>query len=140
MRILILGAIACVLAAGCGKSDSEVKEAAGNAAVNVKHAAENTGAKIKEAYDQAAIKGKELAGEASKTWSDGVLKTKVITGFKVVKDLDSSHISVDAKDGVVYLSGTVPTELDKAKAEGVAYGVTGDQTKVQSTLTVSSQR
>lgn len=136
MRFLLICCLGVLLAAGCKMSDNEVKEAAGNAAVNVKRATENAGEKLKQAYNDASIKGKEAMKDAGATLSDAALKVKVLAAFKLVKGLNTDKVKVDVAGGVVTLSGTVPTPMDKAKAEGAAYGVTGDAAKVKSTLQI----
>lgn len=117
-------------------SDADVKEAAGNAAVSAKHAAENASDAMKKAYEDAAAKGKEAAAEAGSKLSDAALRAKVLAGFNLVAGLEAKGVQVEVKEGKVYLGGAVPTALDKMKAEGVAYGVTGDASKYESTIEV----
>ena len=125
-----------VAVAGCGMSDQELRDKTGDAAVAVKHAAETAGYKLKGAYNDAAEKGRAAMKDAGAKLSDEALKAKVEAGFGLVAGLEAKNITVDAKDGKVFLSGRVPTQLDKMKAEGVAYGVTGDQSKFESTIEV----
>ena len=131
--IASLVALACV---GCGMSDKEVREKTGDAAVTVKHAAESASDTLKKAYDDAAAKSKEAMKDAGAKLSDETLKAKVNAGFGLISGLDAKGIAVDVRDGKVYLSGTVPSQLDKMKAEGVAYGVVGDSSKFESTIEV----
>ena len=91
---------------------------------------------MKEAYDAASVKGKEMAAKAGETLSDESLKLKILAGFKLITGLDASNVSLDVDKGTVSLTGTVPTDLDKMKVEGVAFGVTGDSSKVRSTVSV----
>ena len=121
---------------GCGMSDAELRKRTGDAAVSAKHLAENAGEKLRGAYDDAAAKGKDMLKGAEGTLSDATLKAKIIGGFKLVAGLNADNIQVDVANGKVKLSGTVTTQLDKMKAEGVAYGITGDQSKYESTITV----
>lgn len=142
-------------------SDEEVRQKSGDAAVAAKRAAEQAGDKLKEgaaivgekakegaaamsemgkrAYDDAAAKGRQAMDEAGGALSDAALKAKMAAGFKLVAGLDASGVTVDARQGKVYLSGTVPTLMDKMKAEGVAYGVTGDTTKFESKIEVKGK-
>ena len=137
MTFRVAFALALTTAAlGCGMSDQELKDRTGNAAVSVKHAAEGASGKMKEAYDSAAAKGKEAMDTAGAKLSDAALKGKVLAGFKLVAGLEAKDIEVEAREGKVYLSGSVPTQLDKMKAEGVAFGVTGDKSKYESTISV----
>ena len=125
-----------VAAAGCGMSDQDIRQKTGDAAVAVKHAAESASDKLKGAYDDAAAKGKIAIKDAGERLGDEALKAKIIAGFGLVAGLDAKNVNIDVKQGKVYLSGTVPTQLDKSKAEGVAYGVTGDTSKYESTIEV----
>lgn len=135
MKVLIAAAVA-VACVGCGMSDQELRDRTGDAAVSVKHAAEGASGKMKEAYDAAAAKSKQAMDTAGAKLSDAALRAKVLAGFKLIAGLEAKDIEVEAKDGKVYLSGTVPTQLDKMKAEGVAFGVTGDKAKYESTIEV----
>lgn len=136
MKNVCITCIALVLLAGCGMSDNEVKESVGTAAVKVKKGVDYTQEQMRNTYNSAYSQGRALAKTAGEKLSDAVLKAKVLTGFKLLKDLDASNVTVASKNGVVFLSGTVPTQLDRMKVEGIAYGVTGDSKKVQSTLNV----
>lgn len=127
---------ALVFAAGCGMSDSDIRQKAGDAAVSTKHFLDGASDQAKEAFNAAAEKAKDAAQSAGKQLDDSMLRAKVLAGFKLVAGLDASNISVEAKSGVVTLTGTVPTELDKMKATGVAFGVTGSLDKVNAKLEV----
>lgn len=119
-------------------SDEEVRQRTGDAAVSVKHAAEEASATMKGAYDDAAAKGKEAMADAQGELGDAALRAKVLAGFNLVAGLKAEQIEVEAKEGKLYLTGTVPTPMDKMKAEGVAYGVTGDASKFESKIEVKS--
>lgn len=122
--------------AGCGMPDQEVRDKAGDAAIAVKRAAENAGDAAKKAYDDAAAKGQVAMKDAGAKLSDAALKGKVLAGFELVNGLNAKEIEVSVSGGVVSLSGTVGSDMDKLKAEGVAYGVTGDRSKVVSKIVV----
>jgi osmotically-inducible protein OsmY len=132
-------AMLLLFGAGCGMSDQEVRERTGDAAVAVKRAADGAGVKAKEAYDAAAIKGREAMQDAGAKLSDAALRAKVLAGFGLVAGLDAGNVEVEVRQGKVFLSGTVPTQLDKMKAEGVAYGVTGSTSSYESTIAVESK-
>ena len=136
MKWIGLAALFIIGASGCGMSDQELKDKAGDAAVSGKKMAEQAADSMKGAYDSAAEKGRELAASASETFNDVTLKGKIIAGFKLVKDTNADNVTVDVKDGIVTLTGTVPTELDKMKVEGICFGVTGSIEKVKSSVTV----
>jgi len=122
--------------AGCGMPDQEVRDKAGDAAIAVKRVAESAGDAAKKAYDEAAAKGQVAVKDAGAKLSDAALKGKVLAGFELVSGLNAKEVEVNVNDGVVSLSGTVLTDLDKMKVEGVAYGVTGDRSKVVSKVVV----
>lgn len=138
MKWLGMSVLCSVLASGCGMSDKELKDKVGDVAVSGKHMAENAAQSMKGAYDAAAEKGKELAAKAGETLSDVTLKGKILAGFKMVKDTNADDVTVEVKDGIVTLTGTVPTELDKVKVEGICFGVTGSADKVKSSVAVKS--
>lgn len=117
-------------------SDAEVHQKSGDAAVALKRAAEGVGTAAKSAFDDAAKKSREAMKEAEKDLSDAALEAKVHAGFKLIAGLDASDVTVEAKDGKVILKGTVPTQMDKMKVEGVAFGVTGDSKRYISEVTV----
>jgi osmotically-inducible protein OsmY len=91
---------------------------------------------LKKGYDTAAEKGKEVAMKAGEKWDEAIIKGKMTAAFKLIAGLDASGVVVEVKGEKVYLSGTVPTELDKMKVEGAAFGVTGSLEKFESTVTV----
>ncbi len=121
---------------GCGMSDDQLRQKTGDAAVSVKRAAQTASDSLKGAYDDAAQKGREAMKGAGEKLSDAALRAKVLAGFSLLADLNAKDVKVEARGGKVYLSGTVPTQIDKMKVEGVAYGVTGDPSKYESTVQV----
>jgi hyperosmotically inducible protein len=69
----------------------------------------------------------ERAGEKSKEGMNNAATTTAVKS-KLVADVRLStltSINVDSNDGVVTLSGSVPTAADKQKAETVALSVDG---------------
>lgn len=106
-------------------SEDEVREKAGDAAVAGKRALDAAGEASKQAYDQAVEKTKELAAKAGEVIDDATLKGKVLAGFRLIKDLDTSNVQVEAKDGFVTATGTVKTERERMMVEGVLYGIAG---------------
>ncbi len=123
--------------AGCGMSDSEVRQRAGDVAVGSKHLLEGASEKGKEAFQAASDKAKDLVKGASEKMDDAMLKAKVLAGFKLMDGLDTSKVTVEAQNGKVILNGTVPTETDRLKVIGVAYGITGNWDRVESHVTVA---
>jgi osmotically-inducible protein OsmY len=58
-------------------------------------------------------------------FDDGTITTKVKADLLASKDVKSAHIHVQTRQGIVWLSGTVPSADDKAAAEDVAQNVSG---------------
>ncbi|MCY1227043.1 BON domain protein [compost metagenome] len=57
--------------------------------------------------------------------SDTAITTKVKVGLVDQKDLSSVHIHVRTRQGVVRLTGSVPTTTERQMATDVAKGVSG---------------
>lgn len=57
--------------------------------------------------------------------SDAALHDRVHEALENAPDLDASDISVRVENGVVYLSGTVPTAAQRELAHNVAHAVEG---------------
>jgi hyperosmotically inducible protein len=118
-------ALGLALTVGCKMSEDEVREKAGDAAVAGKRALDTAGEASKQAYDQAVEKTKELAAKAGEVIDDTTLRGKVLAGFRLIKDLDTSNVQVEVKDGFVTATGTVKTERERMMVEGVLYGIAG---------------
>ncbi|MCW5947851.1 MAG: BON domain-containing protein [Fimbriimonadales bacterium] len=116
-------------AVGCGMSEDEVRQKAGDTAVAGKRAVDTAAAAMKNAYDHAAEVGKEYAVKAGEAIDDATLKGKVVAAMKLIDGLDSSAVSIEVKDGMAIASGTVKTEKERMMVEGVLYGVTGGKYK-----------
>jgi hyperosmotically inducible periplasmic protein len=56
---------------------------------------------------------------------DGTITTKVKADLLTAKNVKSTHIHVQTRQGIVWLSGTVPSVDDKAAAAEVAQNVAG---------------
>jgi hyperosmotically inducible periplasmic protein len=56
---------------------------------------------------------------------DSAVTAKVKTELLSAKDVKSTHIHVKTKQGVVWLTGTVPTAEDKTAAEETVKNVSG---------------
>lgn len=75
-------------------------------------------------------------GCASQTVDDAGISTKVKTKFAADSETSAIKIGVDTIGGVVTLSGVVPTDREKSKAEVVAQNTEG-VTKVVNNITVN---
>lgn len=69
--------------------------------------------------------------------ADEKLTSMVLTGLKADKELNPLRIDVDTREGVVTLSGSVPTAAAKARASEIAQNVK-DVKSVNNQLTVSA--
>jgi hyperosmotically inducible periplasmic protein len=56
---------------------------------------------------------------------DGTITSKVKANLLTAKNVKSAHIHVQTRQGIVWLSGTVPSVADKAAAEEVVQNVSG---------------
>lgn len=134
MRFVWLLLLTLVL--GCGMSEAERERAANRAAVEAEEQAESLREQFRSVYDKAYDEGRRLAGELGEKATDEATRAKLLAAYALMEDLDTSRMKVSVEGGVVHLDGTVPTEPQRMKAEGLAYGVTGDGKRVRSTLTV----
>ena len=78
--------------------------------------------KIKESVQKEA---KDLGRKIGQGADDLWIWSKTRTALATTEDLRDSTIDVDVENTAVTLSGTVPTEAQKAKAEQVARGIEG---------------
>ncbi|MEO7068816.1 MAG: BON domain-containing protein [Rhodanobacter sp.] len=70
--------------------------------------------------------------------ADAWITTKVKSEFATKKGIKGSEISVETHDGVVTLSGTVATNMEKTKAKRVASKVKGVKSVNSTELTVGA--
>lgn len=87
-----------------------------------------------KAYGSSAD-GKDSGKDSGK--ADDRLTSMVLTGLKADKELNPLRIDVDTREGVVTLSGSVPTAAAKARASEIAQNVK-DVKSVNNQLTVSA--
>jgi hyperosmotically inducible protein len=84
-------------------------------------------------------KAKAAAHEVGKQVSDTWITSKVKTEIALDKGLKGSDISVDTnQNGVVTLTGTVPTETERQRAITVTHAVTGVR-EVKDAMTVTTK-
>lgn len=157
-QVLAISALAFGLAA-CGKSDDN--QTAGqkldSAISQTEKAAENAGNKIEEgatkagdatadalakageatgaAVEQAGNKLEEGAAKAGAALDDAGITAAVKTDLIKAPEISALQIDVDTKDGVVTLSGSVPSEAVKTQAGDIAKAAKG-VTAVNNNLTV----
>jgi osmotically-inducible protein OsmY len=68
-------------------------------------------------------------------WEDARIEAEVKARLVAEKGANLTRLGVQSRQAVVHLSGTVPSEAQKARAESVARAVTGVR-RVVSTLEV----
>ena len=91
-----------------------------------------------DARDKAYGSSADAKGEAkADSKADDKLTSMVLTGLKADKELNPLRIDVDTREGVVTLSGSVPTAAAKARASEIAQNVK-DVKSVNNQLTVSA--
>ncbi|MEO8677525.1 MAG: BON domain-containing protein [Vicinamibacterales bacterium] len=119
------GAAVDATKSGAEKAMDATKKAGDKTLEATKDAAATTADKAKEVAGDVADKSKELASAAGEvvtdTWITGKLKAK----FADEKVLDGSAISIDTKDHLVTLTGTVPSAAAHARALEIARGTEG---------------
>ena len=69
---------------------------------------------------------------------DAWITTKVKSEFATTSEIPASKISVDTHDGMVRLTGTVATNMDKNRAIQVAHNVKGVKSVDATGLTVTA--
>jgi osmotically-inducible protein OsmY len=85
----------------------------------------DTSSSARETAHDAKNTAKGAAHETGEFLSDSAITTKVKASLLTEKNLKSLGIDVDTKEGVVTLTGTVPTTTEKKQAEDVARHVKG---------------
>ncbi|HJQ68631.1 MAG TPA: BON domain-containing protein [Blastocatellia bacterium] len=75
--------------------------------------------------DSIARQAKDLGRKIGEGADDLWIWTKARTELATADDLRDSAINIDVENNVVTLSGSVPTEAQKAKAEQIARGIEG---------------
>ena len=80
---------------------------------------------------------KAYGGPAESAKADEKLTSMVLTGLKADKELNPLRIDVDTREGVVTLSGSVPSAAAKARASEIAKNVK-DVKEVNNQLTLST--
>ena len=135
--LLLLGALA-VLVAGCDNANNNANANA-NARANANVAAspspavattnDNRRAPTREEYDRDKARYDREARESGRKVgtgaNDGWLWVKTRFDLATTDDLRDSTIDVDVDNGVVTLTGTVPSNAQKARAEQVVTVVEG---------------
>jgi len=102
--------------AGVDKAIDKSADGIGTATEKTKEGAETAWEKSKDGAEVAWVKTKQGVAKAGEAITDTYLKTRIHSKFVDEDLLKGSDISVDVKDHVVVLSGTVPSEAGRARA------------------------
>ena len=145
--LVAASSLAVLLALGaCGQRDTTVGEAT-DTTTRTEQAAAETRAEVNQATADAGAATREAANDvntavmgagsaAGGLIDDAGITTKINAGLAADKDLSAIRIDVDTKDGVVTLTGPVPSSTAKAPASEIAKAVK-DVKSVNNQLTVS---
>ncbi len=127
--ILALSAVAVFGLSACDKNDTAaMSQKVDNAVAKTEEKAKELGRDAKDATANASANVKEAVSDASIT-------AAVSTGIVKDSELSATRINVDTKDGVVTLTGPVPSNSAREKAETIAKGTSG-VSSVKNQLTV----
>jgi hyperosmotically inducible protein len=105
--------------------DDPIQNKASDAAKDAKDAAENAGQKAGEKAESAKHKTESAADKAGTAMSDAAITAAVKTKFLADTKISGLSIDVDTKNGVVTLTGTLPSSAERTHAITVAKGTDG---------------
>ncbi|MBA2964609.1 MULTISPECIES: BON domain-containing protein [Ramlibacter] len=121
-----------------GDTATTARDRTGEAADSTRSAAADTGTSVmgasRDTREQAYGTG---AAGAERKPDDSKITSMVLKGLKADKELNPLRIDVDSREGVVTLSGSVPSAAAKARASEIARGVK-DVRSVNDQLTLVS--
>jgi osmotically-inducible protein OsmY len=118
-------AIAVVVAACSPRDEDEARKAAQEIEDKTKEIAGDAADKAKEVASDVADKGKEIVSSTGEAINDGWITTKLKAKFADEKLLKDSNITIDTKDRVVTLKGSVSTAAAKKQAVMITNGTEG---------------
>jgi osmotically-inducible protein OsmY len=104
---------------------AEAKELAGRLAANTNGVNSVNNLLSVSATPSTAAKAQNQADQAADTISDSWITSKVKASYLVSNNLDGLKISVDTKNGMVHLSGNVPSAEQKRLAQETAQNIRG---------------
>ncbi len=139
LAILSIALGICVV--GCTPEGREdMSQGAEKMGEGIKKDADATGKVIKSEGTKLGQELKPVIKNAGKTIDAATMTGKVKNVLNETRDVDSSKIDVDTKDGVVHLTGSVPNAAQKAESGKLAQGVAGKDYKVSNELTVAANK
>ena len=136
-------ALAAFALAGCGQhsDDQTVGQKLDSAVERTSKAAHEAKDDARTAVMGAAAEAKDkmssAADKAGNKADDARISSSVKAGLAAEKEVSAARIDVDTQDGVVTLSGNVPTAAAKARANEIAHGVK-DVKSVNNQLTLAA--
>ena len=135
--------LAAMLVTGCDTATNTNGNSNRNSNSNANTSASNDNSNrgvsredFEKSKDSIARQARDLGRNIGKGADDLWIWTKTRTALATADDLRDSTINIDVDNNVVTLSGTVPAEAQKAKAEQVARGIEG-VSSVKNQITVS---
>lgn len=117
--------LACLGSACTEGNKDQARKAAQDIEDKTKEIAEDAAEKTKEVVADVAEKGKEIVSATGEVITDGWITTKVKAKFADDKLLKDSGITIETRERVVTLKGTVPTTQAKRQAAMIAGGTEG---------------
>ena len=114
----LLGFAAAPVVNAADPYSPDTTNSARDTAHDAKENAKQTGRDVKNTT-------KNAAHDTGEMMSDAAITTKVKASLLTEKNLKSLGINVDTNNGVVTLTGTVPSATEVKQAEDVARGVKG---------------
>lgn len=127
--------LAAILMAGCETANNNTRNTNANANASMANRNEHGNANqsdrgtsredFEKTKDRIAQQAKDLGRKVGSGANDLWIWTKTRTALAAAEDLRDTTISVDVDNDVVTLTGTVPTDAQKAKAEQVARSIEG---------------
>lgn len=106
---------------GIAKTEQATREAKNKAA----SAMDSAAAALKQASQDAQVSGRQATADMGEKIDDMVITATVSTGLAKDAELSALKIDVDSDNGVVTLSGPVPTAAAREKASEIAMRVKG---------------
>lgn len=122
---------------GAQSATSSARETVQEAATATKEKAAEVGSTAMGAASETKDKAASAAGTAGEKVDDAQITARVNAGLTADKDLSAASIDVDTREGVVTLSGTVPSVAAKTRADEIAKNAK-DVRSVNNQLTVSA--